>query len=534
MERDFSEIINSYDFIPNKQMIIESINKPKDIYFRVNVIKDSEEKILKALKKYNIDYSKVDFIDGYYKLNFNKNQLIELSKTIEHLFGFIYIQEISSAISIDTLFKTIYGKIADNDGLIIVDLCASPGGKSILIADRLYRNNKRLFKNLVLISNDIGRRIENLLTNINRLGLLNVIVTNCDARFFPKLNKNIDIVIADVPCSSESHIVDKMYYSYKKHPKFINRITNIQKDILLRAYSISNNYVIYSTCTFNLQENEEIVNNLLFKTKNVNILKPVLSKINFEKGVVKYNEIIFYKELENSVRIYPYHYNSGGIFFSILSKSEPYEILNNTISFANLIDIKELNEFFIVNNKVIFDNHLSHFGIDFNNVNDYVFFQKVKNKKNDNLTDLLKEDIYITLLKSYLRKEKGPLRVEAFGIKAFRYVKPINSFKITSNLLSIFSKYIIKNYVSLKFDLNLLIDFLLRKKIELKSEYFEDINIGNYPYVAVKFNDLVIGCALNYKDYIISEIPTSKANFLISALSKKSDAFPYYIANNFI
>jgi 16S rRNA C967 or C1407 C5-methylase (RsmB/RsmF family) len=51
MEKDFIEIINSYDFIPNKQKIIESINKPKDIYFRVNVIKDSEEKILKALEK---------------------------------------------------------------------------------------------------------------------------------------------------------------------------------------------------------------------------------------------------------------------------------------------------------------------------------------------------------------------------------------------------------------------------------------------------------------------------------------------------
>jgi 16S rRNA C967 or C1407 C5-methylase (RsmB/RsmF family) len=113
MEKDFIEIVNSYDFIPNKQKIIESINKPKDIYFRVNVIKDSEEKILKALKRYNIDYTKVDFIDGYYKLNSNNNQLIELSKTVEHLFGFIYIQEISSAISIDTLFKTIYDKISN-------------------------------------------------------------------------------------------------------------------------------------------------------------------------------------------------------------------------------------------------------------------------------------------------------------------------------------------------------------------------------------------------------------------------------------
>jgi 16S rRNA C967 or C1407 C5-methylase (RsmB/RsmF family) len=531
MEKDFIEIVNSYDFIPNKQRIIESINKPKDIYFRVNVIKDSEEKILKALKRYNIDYTKVDFIDGYYKLNSNNNQLIELSKTVEHLFGFIYIQEISSAISIDTLFKTIYDKIFNRDKLIIVDLCASPGGKSILIADRLYKNDKKLFKNLVLISNDIGQRIENLLTNIIRLGVLNVIVTNCDARFFPKLNENVDIVIADVPCSSESHIIDKMYYSSKNHPKFINRITNIQKDILLRAYSISNNYIVYSTCTFNLHENEEIVDNLLFKTKNVCILKPVLGKANFEKGVVKYNEITFNKELEKTVRIYPYHYNSGGIFFSILSKNDPYESLSNTVSFANLIDVKEVNEFFIVNNKVIFDNYLSHFGIDFNIVNDYTFFQKIKDKRRDNLTDLLKEDIYITLLKSYLDKEKGPLKVEAFGIKAFRYVKPINSFKITSNLLSIFSKYITKNYVSLKFDLKLLIDFLLRKKIELKSEYFEEIDIGSHPYVAVKFNDLVIGCALNYKDYIISEIPTNKANFFISALTKKSNHLSFYIAD---
>jgi 16S rRNA C967 or C1407 C5-methylase (RsmB/RsmF family) len=63
-------------------------------------------------------------------------------------------------------------KYLTKDKLIIVDLCASPGGKSILIADRLYKNDKKLFKNLVLISNDIGQRIENLLTNIIRLGFV--------------------------------------------------------------------------------------------------------------------------------------------------------------------------------------------------------------------------------------------------------------------------------------------------------------------------------------------------------------------------
>ncbi len=522
---DFVDIINSYQFIPNKEKIIENINKSKDIYFRVNILKDDEQKILNALQKYNISFTKFDSVEGYYKLNITNNQLLELSKTPEHLFGFIYIQEISSAISIDSFFKTVYDNIKDKDELIIVDLCASPGGKSILLIDRFFRANKNLFKNLILISNDIGSRIENLLTNIIRLGVLNAIVTNCDARFFPELNQKPDIVIADVPCSSESHIIDKMYYSPSKHSKFINRITNIQRDILLRAYSISNNYIVYSTCTFNLQENEEIIDNLLIKTRNVNILKPYLDNaLSFEKGVIKYDEVIFNQKLENSVRIYPYHYNSGGIFFSILVKTKLDEKLDNIKSFANLANLEDLDEILIVKNDFVYDNYLSYFGVPLEILKDYVFFQKFKKSKIQYFKekDLLKEDIYITMLRKYLKKEKGPLKIEAFGIKAFRYIKPINYFKITSNLLSIFSKYITKNYVSLKFDLNLLIDFLLRKKIELNSNNFLDINIiKDYPYVAVKFNDLVIGCALNYKDYIISEIPTTKANFLISALNNK-------------
>ncbi|MGC8815798.1 MAG: hypothetical protein ACP5O4_06365 [bacterium] len=523
---DFIDIINSYKFIPNKEKIIEKINKPKDIYFRVNVIKDAEDKILKALKKYNIDYSKVDFLEGYYKLNPNDNQLIELSKTVEHLFGFIYIQEISSALSIDSLFKTIYSNISNKENIIVVDLCASPGGKSILFSDRLFRKNEKLFKKLILISNDIGSRIQNLVTNIVRMGILNAIVTNCDARFFPELNENVDLVIADVPCSSESHVIDKMYYLPDKHSKFINKITNIQKDILFRAYSISKNYIIYSTCTFNLQENEEIIDNLLIKSKNIDILKPIFdNNVVSEKGVVKYNETILNQKIENSVRIYPYHYDSGGIFFSILHKINIDEKLDNIRSFASLIDIKNLKQFFLINPKVIYDYYLNYFGIPFDIIKNYIFFQKIKNEKLDYLKDniFLKEDIYITLSDKYLIKEKGPLKIENFGIKAFRYVKPINDFKVTSNLLSIFSRYVFKNYVSLKFDLNLLIDFLLRKKIEINSNNFDQINLNNYPYVAVKFNELVIGCALNFGDYIVSEIPTSKANFLIQALTKKKN-----------
>ncbi len=520
---DFIQIINSYQFIPNREKIIESINKPKDIYFRVNVLKDDEQKILNALQRYNISFIKVDSIKGYYKLNINDKQLIELSKTPEHLFGFIYIQELSSAISIDSFFKTIYNNIKNKDEVIVVDLCASPGGKSILLVDRFLRNDKNSLKNLILISNDIGNRIENLLTNIIRLGVLNVIVTNCDARFFPELNKNVDIVIADVPCSSESHVVDKMYYSPSKHSKFINRITDIQRDILFRAYSISSNYILYSTCTFNLHENEEIVDNLLIRTQNVDILKPYLdNNLSFEKGIIKYNEVIFNEKLENSVRIYPYHYNSGGIFFSILVKGKIDKKLDNIRSFAELVELQNIDEFLIIKNDFIYSNYLGNFGIPLEIINDYIFFQKFKQSKIEYFkkNEILKEDIYITLLKKYLKKQKGPLKVESFGIKALRYIKPISDFKITSNLLSIFSKYITKNYVSLKFDLNLLIEFLLRKKIELSSNNFLDINIiKDYPYVAVKFNDLVIGCALNYKDYIVSEIPTTKANFLISALN---------------
>lgn len=523
---DFIDIINSYRFINNREKIIEKINKPKDIYFRVNVIKDDEDKILKALKKYNIDYSKVDFLEGYYKLNPNSNQLIELSKTVEHLFGFIYIQELSSALSIDSLFKTIYDSLSNKESIVVIDLCASPGGKSILFSDRLFRKNKKLLKKLILISNDIGTRIQNLVTNIVRLGLLNVIVTNCDARFFPELNEKVDIVIADVPCSSESHVIDKMYYLADKHSKFINRITNIQKDILFRAFSISNNYIIYSTCTFNLQENEEIIDNLHIKSKNINILKPIFdNNVIFEKGVVKYNEIVLNQKLENSVRIYPYHYNSGGIFFSILHKVDPYEKLDSIKSIANLVDIKDLKEILLIDNNIIYNYYLNYFGISYEVIKDYIFFQKIKNEKLSYFKEklFLKEDIYITLVDKYLIKEKGPLKIEAFGIKAFRYVKPINDFKITSNLLSIFSKYITKNYVSLKFDLNLLIDFLLRKKIEINSNNFYEINLNNYPYVAVKFNGLVIGCGLNFGDYIVSEIPTSKANFLIQNLNNRNN-----------
>ena len=529
---EFIDIIESYDFIPQRDKIIESINKPKDVYFRVNVLKDEEDRILEALSRYNIDFTKVDFVKGYYKLNpKNDFQIIELSKTPEHLFGFLYIQELSSAISIDSLYKTISSDMVkfyengNNQELVILDLCASPGGKSILLIDRFYRENKESLKNIIFILNDIGSRMKNLLANISRMGILNAIVTNCDARFFPKLNKDINLVIADVPCSSESHVIDKMFYSPSKHPYFIHRITKIQKDILKRAIYLTKKYVLYSTCTFNLQENEQIVNDIIANEKNINLLKPILdSNTLYEKGIIQYKEFTFNKQLENSIRIYPYHYNSGGIFFTIMEKEAKHNGIDQDYirSIASFINLEELSEILLIDNKFIYENYLSIFGIPFESVKDHIYFQKVKNQRKINLggIELLKDDIYVTLVKKFLRKDKGPLKVESFGIKAFRFFKPLNQFKITSNFLSILSKYITKNYLSLKFDLSLLIDFLCRKKIEKNSENFEDIRIDNnaYPYVAIKFNKLTIGCALNYKDYIISEIPSTKANFFLSTI----------------
>ena len=179
----------------------------------------------------------------------------ELGKSIYHALGCFYIQEPSAMVPAYLLNV--------QEGDIVLDLCAAPGGKTIQAS--LLMNDSGL-----IIANDLSKsRAFSIIENEERLGLGNIIVTNND---FSKIYKNylstFDKIILDAPCSGSGMFrkEDKMMqdWSYNKVLKF----ADIQKELILYAYEMlkPGGAMCYSTCSFSLEEDEDVIEYLLKKT----------------------------------------------------------------------------------------------------------------------------------------------------------------------------------------------------------------------------------------------------------------------------
>ena len=169
-----------------------------------------------------------------------------------HEMGLYYIQE-PSAMSAAAL-------LAPKPGMRVLDLCAAPGGKSTQLATYLGDSG-------LLVSNEINTQRSRILSqNIERMGIKNAIVTNEDsfvlASHFPSFFNAIQV---DAPCSGEG--------MFRKLPEAIEQWSteNVaicaerQKEILDNAAVMlkPGGVIVYSTCTFSREENEDVVEHFL-------------------------------------------------------------------------------------------------------------------------------------------------------------------------------------------------------------------------------------------------------------------------------
>ena len=208
--------------------------------FRINRIKaPSAEIIEQTLADGKIPYEK----DGY----FLKSDLA-VGKSAFHHAGAIYVQDPGA--------MSALAAINVKEGSRVIDLCAAPGGKSTKLAEAIGDDG-------FLLSNEyVPKRAKLLVGNLERLGVKNAVVTSLDTAEFPKLYDGFfDLVVADVPCSGEG--------MFRKNPDAIaewseDAVTACKKrqlEILENAYSLvaPGGTLLYSTCTFSTEENEENV-----------------------------------------------------------------------------------------------------------------------------------------------------------------------------------------------------------------------------------------------------------------------------------
>lgn len=221
--------------------------------------------------------------------------------------GAYYVQEASS-IFIEHILKSV--QIPKG---IYLDLAAAPGGKSTLLSSYL-RNDGLLIANEVIQS-----RAQILKENAVKWGLGNIVVTNNDPDHFEPLEGFFDLVLVDAPCSGEGMFRKDPQAREEWSPDHVILCSSRQKRIMDKAGALvkGGGYLIYSTCTFNERENEDMIRFLTEEFAFEPVQIPLDPTWNIEESKVETPDGTFF-----GYRFFPHKVEGEGFFVTVLKRPE--------------------------------------------------------------------------------------------------------------------------------------------------------------------------------------------------------------------
>ena len=166
--------------------------------------------------------------------------------------GAYYVQDASSMIHREVVSR-LSARFSDA-AVSLLDMCAAPGGKTTAMIDALPDGSR-------IVANEyVAKRAAILKENLTKWGYPGAVVTNRDSAFFSRSGDRFDIVAVDAPCSGEGMMRKDEDAVAQWSPELIDRCTLLQKEIVTNAATAlkPGGFLIYSTCTFNRRENEEV------------------------------------------------------------------------------------------------------------------------------------------------------------------------------------------------------------------------------------------------------------------------------------
>jgi ribosomal RNA methyltransferase Nop2 len=275
----------------------EANETPRPIVIRTNTLRSHRRELAQTLINRGVQ---LEPIGKWSKVGLQIfESQVPLGATPEYLAGHYILQAASSFLPVMAL--------APQENERVLDMAAAPGGKTTHIA-ALMKNTGCVF------ANDSNKaRAKGLIGNIHRLGVKNTIVCNYSALEFPKVMGGFDRVLLDAPCSGTGVIAkDASIKTNKTEADFI-RLPHLQKQLILAAidsvdhHSKTGGYIVYSTCSVTVEENEQVVQYALNKRPNVKLVETGLT---FGKeGFTRYMGKIFHPSLKMTRRYYPHAYN---------------------------------------------------------------------------------------------------------------------------------------------------------------------------------------------------------------------------------
>lgn len=237
---------------------------------KINTTKISAQDFKKLIADSGLTYNQMPLDDGIEILH--KGSVTDIPGFKE---GYFYVQGITSQYAVRAA-----GIQKDND---VLDLCAAPGGKSFAAAIELGGSGS------VTSCDPNVSRLKLIQDGAKRLGLSNITTVQNSGEIYNDKLKKYDVIICDVPCSGIGIIPKKPDLRYKSMTE-VDNLAQLQYDILTTAskYLKANGTIVYSTCTINKQENEQVVDRFLKENINFKLEKqhcPVENVINSDEKV---------------------------------------------------------------------------------------------------------------------------------------------------------------------------------------------------------------------------------------------------------
>lgn len=307
LKEDFDDFMASY-------------NKPRYYGLRINTLKINEDEFLKrspfASRLEPVPWAEHAF---YYE------EQDRPGKHPHYHAGMYYIQEPSAMVPVELLDV--------HPGHRVLDLCAAPGGKSTQIASKLRGKG-------VLVTNDLAtERTKALAKNIELAGVRNAVVLNEHPAVIAEAFEGwFDRVLVDAPCSGEGMFRknDSMIQEWENYS--VERCSAMQRDILDEVAKMvaPGGKIVYSTCTFSPEENEEQVARFLARAPQFSIVQ-VESNWGWANGQPQWVSAEIadqlseqqLKSIEGTIRLWPHRIKGEGHFVAVLQREgEPRSDLN--------------------------------------------------------------------------------------------------------------------------------------------------------------------------------------------------------------
>jgi ribosomal RNA methyltransferase Nop2 len=298
----------------------EANETPRPVVIRTNTLRTNRRSLAQALINRGVV---LEPVGKWSKVGLQVFESpVPLGATPEYLAGHYILQAASSFLPVMAL--------APQPGERVLDMAAAPGGKTTYMS-ALMRNTG------CVIANDASKpRAKGLIGNIHRLGCKNTIVTNMDARTaFPKAMGGFDRVLLDAPCTGTGVISKDAGVKTSKDENDFLRIPHMQRQLLLAAIdsvdhsSKTGGYVVYSTCSVTVEENEAVVQYILRKRPNVKIVDTGLGDFG-SPGFVSYMGKKFDAKMALTRRYFPHRENVDGFYVCKLKKTGPTPVAKPT------------------------------------------------------------------------------------------------------------------------------------------------------------------------------------------------------------